>query len=536
MSHLENLRNNLSKQNEAVDLGNSEAVAPVIPFNPEDSLSEAQRFEEFGLTGLHRSAGTVTEEWHSELQGKGAIRVYREMMDTDPIVGAIFNAIQMLIRQVEWSPKPADDSEQAAQNAQFLDECMNDMSMTWHDTISEIMSMLGFGWAFHEIVYKRRVGSEEKDPNNRSMFSDGRIGWRKLPIRGQDTLEKWAFDENGGIRGIFQTPAPDYARRFIPIEKALLFRTSIHKNNPEGRSILRNAYRSYVFKKRFEEIEGIGIERDLAGIPIVYADPKIMRADASSSDKQILQSLKDLVINLRRDQQEGIVFPRVFDENGNLLYDIQLMGSGGARQYDTGMIIDRYDRRMAQSVLADFIMMGHETVGSFALSSSKTRLFAVALGAWLDMIVGVFNDVAIPRLFRLNGITEGIPELQHTDLEIPDLNEIADFISKLASVGIILDDDDTEDHLRRVSKLPPRPIDETRMRGEIREAREAQELEQIEVRQQQAQLSLQQQEQTLAAGNEQNGQQTGASASARPRSSNRPTDRSGNSSRSSDSR
>jgi hypothetical protein len=55
---------------------------------------------------------------------------------------------------------------------------------------------------------------------------------------------------------------------FIPIEKMLLFRTTVQRNNPEGRSMLRTAYRPWRNKKRIEEIEGVGIERDLAGLPM----------------------------------------------------------------------------------------------------------------------------------------------------------------------------------------------------------------------------------------------------------------------------
>jgi hypothetical protein len=51
----------------------------------------------------------------------------------------------------------------------------------------------------------------------------------------------------------------------------MLFRTKSRKGSPEGKSILRNAYRSWYFKRRIQEIEGIGIERDLAGFPTLTA-------------------------------------------------------------------------------------------------------------------------------------------------------------------------------------------------------------------------------------------------------------------------
>ena len=55
--------------------------------------------------------------------------------------------------------------------------------------------------------------------------------------------------------GMTQQPPPDYGLLTIPISKAMLFRTESAKDNPEGRSILRNAYRSWYFKRRIQEIE-----------------------------------------------------------------------------------------------------------------------------------------------------------------------------------------------------------------------------------------------------------------------------------------
>ena len=88
-----------------------------------------------------------------------------------------------------------------------------DMSQTWEDTISEILSFLPFGWSYHEIVYKRRLGDTE-DPTTRSRFNDGKIGVRKLPIRAQETLWEWKFDETGGIRGMIQLAPPTYKTSF----------------------------------------------------------------------------------------------------------------------------------------------------------------------------------------------------------------------------------------------------------------------------------------------------------------------------------
>jgi len=426
------------------------------------TISKAERdsFLELGSTGLSRWGGKVHEEWLSQLQGKKAIRVYKEMRDNDPVIGAILFAIKMLCRQASWRVDPAGDDNEDLEAARFLESCMNDMSISWNDTISEILSMLVFGWSYHEIVYKKRLG-DQRDPSKRSKYNDGKIGWRKLPIRAQETLAGWVFDDDGGIQAMKQMDPHEYSTKEIPIEKALLFRTETSKGNPEGRSILRNAYRPWFFKKNIETIEGIGIERDLAGLPVVWVPPNIA-SPSTDGEVTALQKFKDLVTKIRRDQQEGIVMPLAYDEKGNKLYDITLLSASGKRQFDTSAIIQRYDVRIAQTVLADFIMLGTQKVGSYALASSKTSLFAVAIGAFLDEIESIFNTHAVPRLFKLNGFrVENYPQIKHGDIEDVDLEELGNFISKLAGAGMpLFPNEELERYLLQVANLPSNVYEE----------------------------------------------------------------------------
>jgi hypothetical protein len=410
---------------------------------------------ELGLTGLERFGGWVYEEFLPELQGQRAVQVYQEMSSNDPVIGAVLHAIEMLIRQVEWRVEPGGRSLEDMQAAHFLETCLEDMETTWEETIAEILSMLVYGWSYHEILYKVRHG-QSRDPVYNSRYSDGRIGWRGFPIRAQSSLWEWQFDENGRILGMVQMAPPDYKLRVIPMEKALLFRTTSHKNNPEGRSVLRSAFRPWYFKKHIETIEGIGIERDLAGLPIAWVPPELLSPNASPEDRQVLESIKRIVTNVRRDEQEGIVFPLVYDENGNKVYDFGLLSTGGTRQFNTDAVIARYDQRIAMTVLADFILLGHEQVGSFSLASSKTHLFSVALGTWLNVIAAQFNRIAIPRLFALNSFRlEKLPKLVPGDIEVPNLTELGDYITKLAGAGMdLFPDDKLEEYLRKVANLP----------------------------------------------------------------------------------
>lgn len=415
--------------------------------------------KEIGRIGQHRyhSTGVPSiffEEYLPELQGIRGVQVYTEMADNDATVGAILFAIEMLMRKCEFHVEPAGESAKDKEAAEFVESCMNDMERTWADTLSEFISFITYGWSYHEIVYKRRVG-KTSSPITNSKYNDGLIGWRKLPIRSQDTLYGWNYkDDSDDLIGMTQQPPPNYGLIFIPLEKALHFRTRSRKDNPEGRSILRTAYRAWYFKKRIEEIEGYGIERDLAGLPVLYTPPGMdLWNTEDEASIRTLAYAEALVSSVRRDAKEGLVLPG--GEDG---WKFELVTSGSRRQFDTNAILDRYDKRIATTVLADFIMLGQQAVGSFALADNKTRIFAMAIGTFLDIICEVFNNQGIPRLIDLNGehfkgITD-YPKMVHGDIEERDLTQFASYIKEMVGIGVLEPDEELEAEIRRVGGLP----------------------------------------------------------------------------------
>ncbi len=410
--------------------------------------------KEYGRIGQRRYGGVFYEEFLPELRGLKGVQVYQEMSENDETVGAILFAIEMLMRQCDFTIQPGGDTETDRDAAEFIQQCMHDMQDTWTDTLSEILSFLTYGWSYHEIVYKFRRG-KSKNLAASSRYDDGLIGWSRLPIRAQETLYRWEYVPGSDeLSSMTQTPAPTFEQLTIPLEKALHFRTKSRKGNPEGRSILRNAYRSWYFKKRIQEIEGIGIERDLAGFPVLYAPESTDLWDSSNPEAvQTLANAEAIVSSIRRDAREGIVLPG--GENG---WKLELLSTGSRRQFDTNAIIERYDKRIATTVLADFVLLGQQAVGSFALASSKTKIFALAIGTYLDIICEVFNNQAIPRLMDLNrthfaGMTD-YPKMVHGDIEDADLDNIGEFIKSMVGIGALQPDDELEDYIRGIAGLP----------------------------------------------------------------------------------
>lgn len=475
---------------------------------------------ELGSTGLRRFSGYVDEEFLPQLRGRKAVQIYREMADNDPIVGALLFAIDRLVRQVEWRVEPASGTPEAKKAAQFVEECMNDMSHTWDEFVAEVATMNIYGWSWHEIVYKKRIGPWESDSKKRSKYTDGRIGWRKIPIRSQETWLRWVFDESGGVKAMVQLAPPTYKLTVIPIEKSLLFRTTTTKNNPEGRSLLRNAYRPWYMKKRLEEIEGIGVERDLAGLPIAKIPASYLNAKAGSDQQKMVEAFRKMVRSVRRDEQEGIILPQAFDPDTNQpLFGFELLTSGGGRTFNTNEIINRYEQRMLMSVLADFIMVGHSGTGSYALHTDKTGLFRASMNSITRSIANTLNSHAIPRLFAINGWkTDELPKFVPGDIDPPDLNQLSSFMNSMSAAGVNwFPDEELEKFLRTAARLPEmgeeaEGVKEQMTRQSLIIQMAQQKLQAIQLEQQAAQgaMSMQQQEmqtQTQQMNMEQQAQQ-----------------------------
>jgi hypothetical protein len=422
---------------------------------PPDSMGEV------GITGLLQTSGFIYEEFHPSLRGDKALQVYLEMVTNSPVVQGVLFAIDMLMRQVDWTVEAGGTSPADIEAADHVQGCLDDMSQSWQDTLTEILSMLAYGFSYHEIVYKRRQGGNPLEPGLHSRYDDGKIGWRKLPIRAQVTRWRWEFDDSGGLKGMWQAPwglgggitSGTMLKRpvYIPIQKALLFRPRAHKQNPEGQSLLRAAYRPWYMSKRIEEIEAIGVERDLAGLPVAR-----IPAEHIIAKDQTFENWKQIARNVRRNEQEALVLPSDKDENNNFLYDFSLLTTGGRRQIEMEPIVERYERRIAMTMLADFLFIGQggaggRSGGSYALVSNRSSLFALALNAILGQICSVMNRYAIPRLLAMNGMElETLPQLRHADVDVPDIQFLGDVLLKLSQAGMpLFPDVDVENQVRR---------------------------------------------------------------------------------------
>lgn len=430
---------------------------------------------EIGKSGLRRFGGRIDEEFDPNLRGLRGMRKYEEMRRNDPDVGAILMAIEMSLLSVDWYVEAVSEDAADVEAKDFLESCMSDMSHSWRAFIWDIVTMYTYGFVFFEIVYKLRAGTQPSNGEAESEFDDGKIGWRKLAIRNQETIvDGWTFDEQGGLTGVWQTPYPIGKRVFIPIDKALLIKTKPERGNPEGYSLLRNAYRPYYMKTNVEEIEVIATERDMTGIPIMR--PPV---GATEEDKEDALAVLERV---RWDEQAGIYLPRMGNED-HQRWDFELVTAAGTPRQDSDKIISRHTMSIARSVLAQFLTLGQGRVGSYALSKSFVDLFQLALKGALDTIEETVNAYAVKRLFRLNDFqVKKLPQIKHARIGQREIGPFVDAIVKLAGLGMPITAQDFV-FIRDELEMPSMEEDEVDDMIEEAEAeKERKELERLQMR------------------------------------------------------
>lgn len=416
------------KKSAGVERDEAGGQAPLPPPTPV-AKAEVSPFAQLGNRSLTRhNSGARHDEFLTELKGQRASQVFLEMRRNDPVVGAVLFAITSTLRAVEWHVEPAGTAPADMDAADFVASVMHDMSHTWPDFIGDVVSMLPYGFAPFEVCYKLRQGPEQADPTRRSRYSDGRVGWRKLVLLPQETVSEFKFDDNGGIQVIQQRLGYAGGETIdIPIEKALLFRTDHH--TPWGVSVLRNAYVSWYYKTKIQAVEAIGIERDLAGLPVLTVDADYLARHNTE--------LRNIIRNLRRDEQEGVLLPGEHTDSGLVPYaELKLLSSGGTRQFNTDAVVARHNRGITMSLLQDVLLLGHEKIGTQSLASEKRDLSDLALSAWLQEIEAIINLHAVPRLLQLNGMSlENPPRICHGEISPIDAAEFATALKTVTDAG-----------------------------------------------------------------------------------------------------
>ncbi|WP_155049901.1 phage portal protein family protein [Piscirickettsia salmonis] len=165
--------------------------------------------------------------------------------------------------------------------------------------------------------------------------------------------------------------------------------------------------------------------------------------------------MQTLGANIRQNESSYLIMPQQYDQNGNKLFNAELMSCDGNTNVDLSGPINRYAYAISQTMMTEFQQIGKTSVGTSNYAENKIELLKDSICAYLDMIKGVFNSHAIPRLFDINGdLAEELPTLDYEEVKDVDVTELATALSQLVPIGVISPDENIEETVRESLNLP----------------------------------------------------------------------------------
>lgn len=434
-----------------------------------NKVADMERFKlgESGYIGLNIYSGVSNSELKKELNFPNSIKTFKEMSYHSAVNSSI-TLFDSIISKATWSFKaPRDASEEEKRQCKLVESMMQDMEHSWAEFIRDVLSMNIYGFSVHEKVYRKRYKA------NGSMFNDGVIGWKKLPIRSQETIQEFKFSADGNdITGVTQniSGVTDVYNRYssrvtteitLPRSKFLLFRAGKHRGDPFGVSPLRDAYLAWRFLTALEDLEAVGVSKDLNGLPVLMLPPQYLSADATPEQKAIKTYYENAMKNLQMNQQSAMILPNAFDpESKKPLFSLELLSVDGKKAFDISKIKEYYRNLIYTSLFSDILQMGQSATGSFALGSIKNSLSGAAAEGMIKVICEVLNQDLIRQTYEINGWDASRRgTLDYDNLEDTDLETVSKFWQRVASVGLVEKDREILNAVRIAGGVDPLPLD-----------------------------------------------------------------------------
>lgn len=371
-----------------------------------------------------------------------AINIYEEMANSDAAVDISLRAAKMPVMGADYFVEAFDDAPENQDIREFVEfNLLNGTSSPFLLILDDVLRMFEYGYSVLEQVYEEREWAPKRQRANRKKYTM----LKKLAARPTPTVKEIKYDNNGGPTGIVHSAMQADGKPKdveIPIEKLIIFSNNKKGGNLEGKSLLRTAYRPWVFKSNLLNIDGIQKERHGMGFPIIELPP-----GATTTDKD---AAHELVRNVRTNEFGGAVLPFGFKMS---FADIQ------GQPVDVMRSIEHHDGQILLNTMTQFLLLGLEgSGGGRATSGSHQDMFNKSQRFVGNLICDYFNLYCIPKLVAYNFPTDKFPKLRVRNIgETKDLQQWASAMANLKSEGLVNYTAETEVWVREIIDAPLAP-------------------------------------------------------------------------------
>lgn len=345
------------------------------------------------------------EKYALDNRQKNQAADFERLRSIDGTFLAINNLLTLPILASEWAIEadeefdPTGEQAELVRNSFELPPERGGMSTPFHLVLAEMLRALSEGYRYFEKVY--------------TLNADGKIVYRK--IAGYDACTiTIRTDDKGGFDGADQRINPGEEPVHIPVEKSFLFTNSKERNWLKGESLFTAA--AYHCEEKHKLYYFGRLQAQSGSVP-----PRVAVAAERATSEQmsdVAERLSDTV-----EMNSAVVMP----------FGYQMVDSKSNQRMDIMPLIDHHNREMTRSVLAQAIMLGDNSGGSWALSKDQTGLLNLVLEGIMKNVEYHINAYLIPDLTELNFAKPSYPRFKFAKLADSTVGMLSDAFTQILS-------------------------------------------------------------------------------------------------------
>jgi len=324
--------------------------------------------------------GSMPSIFEDEFVDMSKVQVedFKDMLDNDGTVQALYNTIVMPILGSNWTIEADDpDNPAAVEQSAWVEEQLRTpphkggMSTPFDLVLAQALRAVVEGFAAFEKVY--------------TISEEGKVVYKKIAWRDPTTVTI-RTDDRGGFNGLRQrafigSSYEDNIR--IPMERCWVYTYGKEFHTLKGRSAFTAAYSAYDKKRRLLYLAEQQAQADAFKIKIVKG------REGGGQDE--LDETTDAVDDVGTKATIGVP------------YGVEVDTLNNSHNMDLLPLIEFQNAEMARSILAMFILLGTGSkTGSYSLSQDQSDFFVQALMSIRKGVEQHVTSYLLPDLYKFN--------------------------------------------------------------------------------------------------------------------------------------
>lgn len=369
-------------------------------------------------------------------------------------------------REAKYSSKGPKTPEEAV--AWLKEVLFEEMTTDWPRLIRRLCMYRPHGYSIHEWVAMVR--------------EDDTFGLKDIVEVPHTTITQWNLDEDTAeFYGVVTQIPNDGSQRYLGRKKMVyIVDDALAQGDPAGMGLMRHCVEKVQQLRRFEQLEGVGYETELVGVPKGTAPLKEMKDLVDTGQMTPAQYtaatavLDDFIRNHIKNPSLGLVLDsepyRDLGQNAapgsTKKWDLELLTSSGGPHKPMNDAIERKGREIARVWSAEGFYLGGGD-GSHAMSKEKTKMFAALCNATAGDLAAAINRDVVKMLWKLNNFDpELMPKLCPGRVDLDDVAAVATSMKDWSAAQLAPEDPATN-AFRKLLRLPALPLHIAQQKAEM---------------------------------------------------------------------